>query len=80
MTSTAVRSLYKELSKVASSFKDKNFREYFVRITRDDFDRFSQNPSDEAAFLKKQAENLEVLKRQTCIQNMYFSESFSVRR
>jgi hypothetical protein len=80
MTSTAVRSLYKELSKVASSFKDKNFREYFVRITRDDFDRFSQNPSGEAAFLKKQEENLEVLKRQTCIQNMYFSESFSVRR
>ena len=80
MSSVTARTLYKELSEVAKSFKDKNFREYFSRIAKDDFQQFSRNPVDEAGFVKKQQENLEVLKRQTCIQNMYFSEGFSVRR
>lgn len=80
MLSTPVRGLYRELFQVARSFKDRNFREYFSRITRDDFRKFSRRASDETSFLQNQRENLEVLKRQSCIQNMYFSDSFSVKR
>ena len=65
--------------KVVTSFKDKNFREYFSRIVKDDFERVSKTmPEDE--FMSKQTQNLEVLKRQCEIQNMYYTENFTVRR
>ncbi len=71
--------LYKDMIKVVTSFKDKNFREYFTRIVKDDFERVSKTmPEDE--FLCKQTQNLEVMKRQIEIQNMYFTENFTVRR
>ena len=71
--------LYKDMIKVVTSFKDKNFREYFSRIVKDDFERVSKTmPEDE--FMSKQTQNLEVLKRQCEIQNMYYTENFTVRR
>jgi hypothetical protein len=71
--------LYKDMIKVVTSFKDKNFREYFSRIVKDDFERVSKTmPENE--FLSKQAQNLEVMKRQCEIQNMYYTENFTVRR
>jgi hypothetical protein len=79
--STATRALYEGLVKAASSFKDKNFRQYFVRIVEDDFARFSKEASvSEAEFIKRQQENLQVLERQALIHNMYYSDSFSVKR
>ena len=81
MSSPALRSLQKELQKVASSFKDKNFRQYFTRIVEDDFAQFGKSTNvSEAEFIKKQKSNLEVLQRQVPIQNMYFSDSFAVKR
>ena len=71
--------LYKDVLKAASSFKDKNFREYFTRITKDDFERVSKI-IPEAEFVSKQQANLEVLRRQAEIQNMYYTESFTVKR
>jgi len=71
--------LYKDILKAASSFKDKNFREYFTRIAKDDFERVSKT-MPEQEFLVKQNQNLEVLKRQAEIQNMYYTETFTVKR
>lgn len=70
--------LYRELLRASKSFKDKNFREFFVRTTREDFrDRSAIADPD---FVKTQEENLTVLKRQAIVQNMYYSDSFSVSR
>ena len=77
--SQGLSKLYKDVLKAASSFKDKNFREYFTRITKDDFDRVSKTMAEED-FIRKQTQNLEVLKRQAEIQNMYYTESFTVKR
>ncbi len=71
--------LYKDILKAASSFKDKNFREYFTRIAKDDFERVSKT-MPEQDFLVNQNQNLEVLKRQAEIQNMYYTETFTVKR
>jgi hypothetical protein len=81
MSSQALKNLHKELLKAASAFKDNNFRQYFNRIVEDDFAQFSKAPKvTEAEFMSKQQANLEVLQRQAPIQNMYFSDSFAVRR
>ena len=77
--SQGLSKLYKDVLKAASSFKDKNFREYFTRITKDDFERVSKTMAEED-FVRKQTQNLEVLKRQAEIQNMYYTESFTVKR
>jgi hypothetical protein len=82
MSSSQVRNLYKQIVSTASSFRDTNFREYFVRVAQDDFKAFesAKGKVNEADFVAKQLENLEVLKRQSVIQNMYYSDSFAVRR
>ncbi len=79
MVSAPVKQLYRELLRTSKSLKDKNFREYFVRITRDDF-RTVRPKLSEPDFIKSQTENLQVLKRQSLVQNLYYSESFSVNR
>ena len=71
--------LYKDVLKAASGFKDKNFREYFTRIAKDDFERVSKT-MPETEFVKVQTEGLEALKRQVEIQNMYYTENFTVKR
>ena len=77
--SKTVTSLYKDVLKVAGSFKDKNFREYFIRIAKDDFERVRPTMSEDS-FIKAQSENLACLERQATIQNMYHSEDFTVKR
>ena len=67
--------LLKQMLKVASEFKDPNFRSYFTRITADDFKTAPTQP-----FLDNQRANLETLQRQVLVQNLYFSDEFSVKR
>jgi len=67
--------IYRELLRLSSQFKDANLRSYFTRITVDDF-KAAHTPD----FLKAQEKNLELLKRQTEIQNMYYSDDFTARR
>jgi hypothetical protein len=80
MSTTALKALRQELVKAASSFKDKNFQQYFLRIVEDDFAKFAQGGKMEVDFLQKQQQNLEVLQRQALIQNMYFTDEFAVKR
>ena len=77
----SLRSIYRKALIAAKSYKDKNFREYFVRITKDDF-RNKKSESDKSSelWLSRKIEELEALKRQATIQNMFFSEGFSVKR
>lgn len=70
-------SLYRSLLTAAGSIKDKNFRCYFERIVRDDF---SKNNIDCPEFIKKQEENLALLKRQSIVQNMYYEADFAQTR
>ena len=66
--------------KSASRLKDVNFREYFIRITKDDFRAFQKSQNSEADFIALQETNLGVLSRQAVIQNMYYSDSFATKR
>ena len=79
MISNQIRGLYRDILRASHSLKDKNFREYFVRIARDDF-RVVRNSAEEKDFIKQQIENLEVMKRQSIVQNMYYTENFTVKR
>lgn len=69
-------SLYRDLLQTAAKFKDANFRAYFTRITRDDW---RKNPHSHE-FIVEQSRNLEVLKRQTTLENYYHRDQFDVRR
>ena len=73
--SMSISHLYREMLRTASSIKDVNFREYFLRIVKDDFRK--THTSD---FIAMQTRNLEMLKRQSLVQNMYFSNSFATKR
>jgi len=70
------KKLYHSIKKTSSLFKDPNFKAYFSRTATEDFR--SAVPTEE--FLKTQEANLEVLRRQVKIQNMYYSEDFSTKR
>lgn len=81
MIKAGLRSLYRDILREASAFKDTNFRKYFVRITRDDFRQFRRDGMvNEPQFLETQRAKLDVLKRQSVIQNMYHSHEFAVKR
>ena len=77
---SSVKVLYRQILSIARSFKDKNFREYFVRITKDDFRNVRKSSLDQSSFVSQQSANLEVLRRQLFVQNAFYSEGFSVKR
>jgi hypothetical protein len=73
---SAALSLYKQLLKVSSGWKNYNFREYSIRRTKEEF-RKNKAVTDPAAIeqlLAKARENLEVIRRQSLISNMYAKE------
>ena len=59
-----VLGLYRSYMKVSRQFKDYNFRHFFIRKAREDF-KLGSLTIDEAK------SELEVLKRQVIIQNLY---------
>jgi hypothetical protein len=77
---SSVKVLYRQILSIARSFKDKNFREYFVRITKDDFRNVRKGSLDQSNFVNEQSANLEVLRRQLFVQNAFYSEGFAVKR
>ncbi len=82
MSSPVAQKLFQQAIRAAESFKDKNFREYFTRIVKDDFHKFENglHKMSEAQFIQHQQKNLEVLERQSIVQNLYHTDVFSVRR
>mmetsp|Transcript_56932 Transcript_56932/g.106787 ORF Transcript_56932/g.106787 Transcript_56932/m.106787 type:complete len:88 (+) Transcript_56932:79-342(+) len=78
---------YRHTLRAARAFTDYNFRHYFARRAREDFrasyGRQSQEKMDESsrqAFLEKAKTNLEMLRRQSVVSQMYSAAAPSTRR
>ena len=69
-----VLSLYKNLLKEARKFSDYNYREYFVRRIQDTFRNHMITVVRIEKLIADGNRNLEMLKRQTAIDNMYHSK------
>mmetsp|Transcript_104344 Transcript_104344/g.248305 ORF Transcript_104344/g.248305 Transcript_104344/m.248305 type:complete len:86 (-) Transcript_104344:98-355(-) len=68
--------VYRQTLRAAGQFTDYNFRHYFARRAREDFRAFfsQERQADDAsreAFMQKAKSNLEMLKRQSVISQMY---------
>lgn len=65
--------LYKNLLREGKKFKSYNYREYAVRRTRDAFKEHKneQDPKKIASLLKSAEENLDIVRRQVLIGEMY---------
>ncbi|KAF9924358.1 hypothetical protein FBU30_005661 [Linnemannia zychae] len=75
-----VLGLYKDLLHYSSKFAAYNFRDYAVRRTRDAF-HAAKNETDPAkieALIKKAEQQLEVVKRQSLISQLYGGEKLVV--
>lgn len=72
-TRSQALSLYRDLLRHGNKFANYNFRTYAVRRSRDAF-RAHQNETDPAVIaqlLKKGQDDLQVVKRQAAISNLY---------
>lgn len=71
----AVLRLYKDLLREAGNFKSYYYKNYFARKVRTEFRR-NKTADEETSqiFIKKAQDNLQALRRQTMITNLY-SES-----
>lgn len=65
--------LYKNLLREGKKFKSYNYREYAVRRTRDAFKEHKneQDPKKIASLLKSAEENLDIVRRQVLVGEMY---------
>lgn len=69
-------SLYRQLLRHSNRLAAYNFRNYAVRRTKDAFRGNKNLPTDQGAlFLEQGLKELEVLKRQATISQMYAQES-----
>ncbi|CAF2478028.1 unnamed protein product [Rotaria sp. Silwood2] len=82
MTSTkqSVLILYKQLLRECHKFSLYNYREYFLRRVREEFrqNRNVQDSSKIAELLKFGQENLEIIRRQVIIGNLYTPQQKSI--
>lgn len=68
----AVRSLYRSMLREARGFTNYNFRNYFIRRTRDSFRENANLKGEDAIKAINEAKNdLKILHRQNVISNMY---------
>lgn len=74
-----VLSLYRDILRQSYSFGHYNFREYFVRRTRDQF-RANITVNDNTAFYNEALKDLQLLKRQATISNMYHFDKLVVEK
>ncbi|KAJ5075800.1 hypothetical protein M0811_06662 [Anaeramoeba ignava] len=81
-TKYEIESLLKETLEEAKKFNNYNFKEYFTRRTNEVFDEFwKTNEKDESKiqqFYDERKQELEVLKRQTKIDNLYSTKKFVI--
>nr|ANM86761.1 Isd11 [Stygiella incarcerata] len=76
ISSVLIDELQKKVVANAKLFADKNFRAYFLRIGKMDFDalRGEKDPVKQAELYREQEGVAEMLKRQGMINAMYASE------
>lgn len=69
----AIRQLYHQSLRAASSFASYNYRQYFIQRTRDSFRQHAneKDPDKIAALYEKARGELNVLRRQALINRLY---------
>ncbi|XP_005092109.1 LYR motif-containing protein 4 [Aplysia californica] len=79
-TRTKVLSLYKELLKESKRVTDYNFRNYALRRTRDAFkeNKAITDAGQIQALVVKAQENLEMLRRQATVSQLFGSEKLII--
>ncbi|CAD8173970.1 unnamed protein product [Paramecium pentaurelia] len=68
----SILKLYKQVLRAGNQFKDYNFREYVIRRAKQDFRELKNNPDLNNKVIQKYTTELEVIKRQTIVQNLYY--------
>ena len=68
-----ILSLYRSILKTGSAFKDYNFRNYIIRRTIQEFQKnqFLKTSEDIQKLYQNGLDELEMLKRQKIVQNLY---------
>lgn len=68
-----ILSLYRSILKTGFGFKDYNFQKYIIRRTIQEFHRnqFLKTSEEIQKFYKNGLDELEMLKRQKIVQNLY---------
>lgn len=68
-----ILSLYRSILKVGSDFHDYNFRKYIIRRAIQEFhkNQFLKTSEEIQNFYKNGLDELEMLKRQKIVQNLY---------
>jgi hypothetical protein len=76
VSSVLIDELQKKVTANANLFADKNFRAYFLRIGKMDFDalRSEKDPVKQNIIFREEEEVAEMLKRQGMINAMYAPE------
>ncbi|XP_026271416.1 LYR motif-containing protein 4-like [Frankliniella occidentalis] len=74
--------LYKSLLREGSKFSNYNFRMYALRKVRDEFKehKLETDPKKIEAFLTFGKENLDVVKRQVMVANLYRTDNLVIER
>ena len=78
----AVLHIYRNLLKEGRKFQDYNFREYTLRRIRDSFkeNKLETYKNKIQEFIRCAEDNLELIKRQTIIGNLYESQRLVLER
>ncbi|CAL1528054.1 unnamed protein product [Lymnaea stagnalis] len=79
-TKSKVLSLYKQLLKEGNKLTDYNFRMYAIRRTKDAFKGYKNlnDASEIQILIKKATENLEMLKRQALLSQLFGSNKLVI--
>ncbi|KAF5279667.1 hypothetical protein FQA39_LY18251 [Lamprigera yunnana] len=75
-----ILSLYKSLMKESSKFSGYNYRNYAIRRVRDNF-KLNKNVTDDSKvtdLVKEGFQNLEIIKRQVLIGNLYSTDKLVI--
>lgn len=74
-----VLTIYRSLLRNSYKFDHYNFREYFLRKTKEEFRKHQLIP-DNSTLIEKALQDLAVLKRQSIISNMYHFDKLVVEK
>ncbi|KAG7867861.1 hypothetical protein KL918_002458 [Ogataea parapolymorpha] len=75
-----ILSLYRQFLRYSRKFENYNFREYFLRRSREEFRKLKEFDGDTSAIIEKAKKELGVLRRQSTISQMYHFDKLVVEK
>ncbi|KAG7907490.1 hypothetical protein KL905_003406 [Ogataea polymorpha] len=75
-----ILSLYRQFLRYSRQFENYNFREYFLRRSREEFRKLKEFDGDTSAIIEKAKKELGVLRRQSKISQMYHFDKLVVEK